>query len=151
MERESARQGARNVCPRLSVSDGVLQTRWRGRAMALLGRLAPGRKKVDAVKSGYIMLRVVIKPEDGQFTARVPALDIASCGETLQDAATMIQDAIMLYLRTLDEDGELLQELEARGITVLDRAEDLQVDEAVAPGTYVTTLAAPVSPHLAYA
>jgi len=47
---------------------------------------------------------VVIREDDGRYTAFVPALnDVASFGDTLPEALQMVEEAISLYLETLRE------------------------------------------------
>ncbi|MFH1737601.1 MAG: type II toxin-antitoxin system HicB family antitoxin [bacterium] len=47
---------------------------------------------------------VVIREEDGRYTAFVPSLnDVASFGDTLPEALQMVEEAASLYLETLRE------------------------------------------------
>jgi len=47
---------------------------------------------------------VVIREEDGRYTAFIPALnDVASFGDTLPEALQMVEEAAALYLDTLRE------------------------------------------------
>ncbi len=52
-----------------------------------------------------IVLTEVVYPEDDLFVSHCPELDIASCGATAQEAYEKIQEAITLYLNTLEEMG----------------------------------------------
>ncbi|KUG18974.1 hypothetical protein ASZ90_011313 [hydrocarbon metagenome] len=57
-----------------------------------------------------MLLTVIIREEEGVFVSRCPELEIASCGDSPQDALDNIREAIELYLenaRALD----MLQEL----------------------------------------
>ena len=50
---------------------------------------------------------ILLTPEGGGYTVRVPALPgIATEGETLEEAIAMAKDAIRLYLDTLIADGQ---------------------------------------------
>ena len=49
---------------------------------------------------------VVMREEDGRYTAFAPALnDCASFGDTLPEALQMVEEAISLYVETLREQG----------------------------------------------
>jgi len=82
--------------------------------------------------AGYIAVEFVITKEGDQYSSWCPDLDIASCGDTPEDAARQLGDAVDLYLGTLEKDGELEQVIEERGIRLVD------TDEPVIPNTYVT-------------
>ena len=63
----------------------------------------------------YIQLSVLVRKEGNQFASWCPELDVASCGNTIEDACENLDDAIDLYLNSLIEESELLQVLEERG------------------------------------
>jgi predicted RNase H-like HicB family nuclease len=51
---------------------------------------------------GTIYTVVVLREDDGRYTAYVPALnDCASFGDTLPEALMMVQEAMSLYVATL--------------------------------------------------
>ena len=64
-------------------------------------------------------VRVVLQPSDeGGFTALVPALPgCISEGDTREEALVNIEEAIRLYLETVDDDEEY-----SEGVDVLDIA-----------------------------
>ena len=55
---------------------------------------------------GYINLEFVIRKEDDQYSSWCPDLDIASSGDTPEEAAKNISDALELYLGTIEDAGE---------------------------------------------
>jgi predicted RNase H-like HicB family nuclease len=65
-----------------------------------------------------IVLTEVVYPEDDLFVSHCPELDIASCGATAQEAYEKIQEAIALYLNTLEEMGLREQVFAACGIGI---------------------------------
>jgi predicted RNase H-like HicB family nuclease len=60
-------------------------------------------------KGSIVLLRIVLEPSDeGGFTALVPALPgCISQGDTRQEALENIQEAIALYLESVDDDYNL--------------------------------------------
>jgi predicted RNase H-like HicB family nuclease len=100
-----------------------------------VGRVVnPKRKKGEQMKktAGYIAVEFVITKEGDQYSSWCPDLDIASCGDSPEEAARALSDAVELYLRTLEEEGERGQVFEERGIRIVD------TDEPVIPNTFVT-------------
>jgi len=63
-----------------------------------------------------IELSAWTRKEDGQYSSWCPELDIASCGNTAEQAVSNLDEAIQLYLATLAEEGELLTVLGGRGL-----------------------------------
>lgn len=59
---------------------------------------------------------VYVPDPDGGYVAEVPALGIATQGETLEEARTMAQDAIRGYIESLEKAGEPVP-TEPRGST----------------------------------
>ena len=58
-------------------------------------------------KEGFIDLETVITKEGNQFSSWCPFLDIASCGDTPDEAAKNLCDAVGCYLEALKDDGNL--------------------------------------------
>ena len=81
---------------------------------------------------GEIAVEVVITKEGKQYSSWCPELDIASCGDTLEEALENVCDAIELYLNTLEEEGERKQIFEERGIRIVG------INEPVLPASFVT-------------
>jgi predicted RNase H-like HicB family nuclease len=82
--------------------------------------------------TGYIDLDMVVRREYHQYSSWCPDLDIASCGDTPEEAVKNLGDAVELYLDTLDEEGELEAALEENGIKVR------PVDDPAIPRSFVT-------------
>lgn len=86
----------------------------------------------NAKKEGYIVLNVVVTKEGGQYCSWCPDLDIASCGDSPEEAIENLNDAIELYLDTLEEENERERVFRERGIKVV------SADEPVVPTSFVT-------------
>ncbi len=63
-----------------------------------------------------LRLTAVIEPEGTQFVGRCPELDVATCGDSVEDAYANLVDATELYLDTLRETGQLERVLTERGL-----------------------------------
>jgi len=81
---------------------------------------------------GYIDLEVVVRKEGNQYSSWCPDLDIASCGDSPEDAVRNLGDAVTLYLNTLEEEGERQLFFKERDIRIV------PVDEPVIPRTFIT-------------
>ena len=65
-----------------------------------------------------IVLTVVLKEEtEGGYSIICPELDVASQGETVNDALKNIKEAIELYLETAERIGIMNEVLERLGLT----------------------------------
>ncbi len=80
----------------------------------------------------YIAVQMVVTQEGKQYSAWCPELDIASCGDTPEEAIKNLGDAVELYLNTLEEEGERERLFKEKGIKLV------SVDEAVIPTSFVT-------------
>ena len=84
-----------------------------------------------------IALRLEAVREDDLFVATCPELDISSYGETVEDAFAHLKHAVLLYLDTIEEDGERDRIFRERGIVIEDRrATDYQT--TVHPEVFAT-------------
>jgi len=63
-----------------------------------------------------IELTAVITKEGAHYVSQCLELDIASCGDSVEEAFRNLEDATMLYLSTLDETGQLQRVFEEIGI-----------------------------------
>lgn len=65
-------------------------------------------------------VRVILEPsKDGGYTALVPALPgCISEGDTREEALRNIEEAIRLYLESVDDDSSLASDAEVVGIAV---------------------------------
>ena len=70
-----------------------------------------------------VTLRLDVEREDDLYVARCPELDISSYGDTVEDAVEHLKAAIMLYLDTIEQDGERERISTERGITIENRPE----------------------------
>ena len=86
-------------------------------------------KKASA---GYIAVEVVVVKESKQYSSWCPELDIASCGNSPEEAVKNLSDALELYLNTLEEEGEQEQVLKEKDIRIV------QEDEPIIPTSFVT-------------
>jgi predicted RNase H-like HicB family nuclease len=62
-------------------------------------------------------LTVLVRKEGAQYSSWCPELDVASCGDTIEEACANLDDAMELYLETLKDEGELLGVLAEKGLT----------------------------------
>lgn len=81
---------------------------------------------------GYIDLEIIVRKEDCQYSSWCPDLDIASCGDTQEEAVKNLADAIKCYLDTLEKEGEREAVFNERGIRIK------PIDEPVVPRSFIT-------------
>jgi len=81
---------------------------------------------------GYIAVEIVVTKEGNQYSSWCPELDIASCGNSPEEAVKNLGDALELYLDTLEQEGEQKQIFKERGLRIV------SVDEPVIPTSFVT-------------
>lgn len=84
-----------------------------------------------------ITLTLEVEREDDQYVALCPELDVASYGDSVEDAIEHLKDAVSLYLDSIEQDGERPRVFQERGIKIDERAEtDYKV--SVHPGVIAT-------------
>ena len=81
---------------------------------------------------GYIAVEIVVTKEGNQYSSWCPELDIASCGNSPEEAVKNLGDALELYLNTLEQEGERKQIFKERELRIV------SVDEPVIPTSFVT-------------
>jgi len=81
---------------------------------------------------GYIVVEIVVTKEGNQYSSWCPELDIASCGNSPEEAVKNLGDALELYLDTLEQEGERKQIFKERGLRIV------SADEPVIPTSFVT-------------
>ncbi len=81
---------------------------------------------------GYVAVEIVVTKEGNQYSSWCPELDIASCGNSPEEAVKNLGDALELYLDTLEQEGERKQIFKERGLRIV------SVDEPVIPTSFVT-------------
>lgn len=90
-----------------------------------------------------ITVTLQVEREDDQYVSLCPELDIASYGDTVEEALAHLGNAVSLYLTTIEEDGEREHVFRERGIEIEDRLEtDYKV--SVHPGLMATVGRFPV-------
>ena len=69
-------------------------------------------------EEGYILLTEVVEEDDGQFAAYCLELGTATCGDTIEEALSNLQEAIVVHLNALDEVGTRERVFKERNIVV---------------------------------
>ena len=81
--------------------------------------------------AGYVV-EVIVTKEGNQYSSWSPEFDIASCGDSPEEAVKNLGDALELYVNTLEEEGERKRVFKERGIRIV------HADEPVIPSSFVT-------------
>ena len=81
---------------------------------------------------GYIAVELIVTKEGNQYSSWCPNLDIASCGNSPDEAVKNLGDALELYVKTLEEEGEQKRVFKERGVKIM------RADEPVIPNSFVT-------------
>ena len=68
-------------------------------------------------------LSMKLDKEEDVWVALCPELDVASQGETVEEAADMLDEAVRLFLETCHEMGTLSEVLAESGVTIAVAAE----------------------------
>ena len=94
---------------------------------------------IDHVEYGVVTLTGIIEKEGNQYVSHCRELGVASCGDTIDEALTNLDDAIQVHIDALVETGELLRVFRERNIRI-----DLQPSQdepliRVPPGKILTT------------
>ena len=92
-------------------------------------------KKKYCSRSGSIMVKeliltVVIRKEQGRYSSWCPELDVASQGETLEEARQNLQEAVELHVETIIAGGDLLELLERVGLSPKDLKKEVLLPES---------------------
>lgn len=64
-----------------------------------------------------LLLNVIVKQEDKGYSVICPELNVASQGETFEEAIANIKEAVELYIESAEEVGTLDEVLEQMGLT----------------------------------
>ena len=86
--------------------------------------MSPGKERRIVLE-----LSILVRKEGGQYASWCPELDVASCGDTIEEACDSLDDVIDLYLDSLLEERELLPVLEERGFKISEDSEEKQICE----------------------
>ncbi len=90
-----------------------------------------------------ITLTFEMEREGDQYVSTCRELDVSSYGDSVEDAARRLDDAVRLYLDVLAEDGELERVFRERGIHITERLEaNCRVD--VPSGVFSTVKRVPI-------
>ena len=101
-----------------------------------------------ASRSGHITVQLIAELDEGHFASYCPDLDVASEGDTLQEAFANLQEAIVLHLNALSEHREVWKELRQRGVVLRQTvAQEIKRETALRPGTYVTSFSTSVAQY----
>jgi len=84
----------------------------------------------DKVRKITLELSIFVRKEGNQYASWCPELDVASCGDTMEEACNSLDDAIDLYLDTLAEEGDLFEVLGERGFELSKYDEEKEICEA---------------------
>jgi predicted RNase H-like HicB family nuclease len=90
-----------------------------------------------------ITLTFVIEPEGDRFVATCPELDISSFGDSVEDAAAHLENAVLLYLEVVEEDGERERIFRERGLKT-ERRLETHYGVTINVGSYATVRQVPV-------
>jgi len=88
-----------------------------------------------------IILTMVIRREQKGYAAWCPELDIASQGETFEDAKKNLREAVGVYVETVVADGAVQELLERLGTTY----EDFKKKEVVHPESFSGSFEVPIA------
>jgi predicted RNase H-like HicB family nuclease len=69
-------------------------------------------------QKGYINYSIVVRKEGKQYSCWCPELDVASSGDSIEQATKNLEDAVNCLLETYAELGELTQLLDEKGISL---------------------------------
>jgi predicted RNase H-like HicB family nuclease len=75
-------------------------------------------------------LSIFVRKEGNQYASWCPELDVASCGDTMEEACDNLDDAVDLYLDTLAKEGKFFEILEERGFRPSEESGERHVCEA---------------------
>ena len=71
---------------------------------------------MERAETSYVVVQVVVTKEGNQYSSWSPEFDIASCGDSPEEAVKNLGDALELYLNTLEEGGERERVFKEKGI-----------------------------------
>ncbi len=77
-----------------------------------------------------LILTIVVRKEQGRYSSWCPELDVASQGDTVEEARQNLQEAVELQVETMVENGDLNELLEKVGLTAQDLRKDILVSES---------------------
>lgn len=91
--------------------------------------------------TNYLMVTALIEPDNGQFASYCPEFDVASSGDTVEQAFNSLRDAVELHISSLIDHGEFERELRERKISVHPSLPaEMEVRTQLRPGAFVSPL-----------
>ena len=88
-----------------------------------------------------LILTCIIKKETvGGYSALCPELDVASRGDTIEEAGKNLREAVVGHLQAAKEEGILDETLELLGLT----KEDISRGDHIAPVSFSSALTVPL-------
>ena len=98
-------------------------------------------------EGGYVVLTGYVEPEDHLFVSYCPELDVASCGDSPEEALDNLGDALAVHLEALGEIGELGRVLKEQRLQVITAPPPTEsVNVSVPPGKTVRAYTQPIPP-----
>lgn len=76
-----------------------------------------------------LILTVVVRKEQGGYSSWCPELDVASQGDTIEEARANLREAVEIHVQTMIGEGELDVLLERIGLTEKDLKKDVLMSE----------------------
>ena len=89
-----------------------------------------------------LLLNVIVQQEDKGYSLICPELNVASQGETFEDAIDNIKEAVELYIESAEEVGNIDEVLEQLGLT----KDDLK-KKSIAPNVVTANVPIEISIH----
>ncbi len=87
-----------------------------------------------------LILTVVVRKELGRFSSWCPELDIASQGDTIEEARENLREAVDVFIETIIEDGRAEELWERLGLT----REDVEKKVILMPESFSGSFEIPV-------
>jgi predicted RNase H-like HicB family nuclease len=78
-----------------------------------------GREAMEVAGTISVTHAVRLEKEDGQFISVCPELGTMSCGDTIEEALSNLNEAVVVYLNALEEVGEQERVFRENGIAIL--------------------------------
>jgi len=99
------------------------------------------------VRVHFVQLTEIVEPalpDEGGFVSYCPELDVASQGESIEEALDNLRDALETYLATLEELGDIDRVLAERKVKLYAKRPSGRAEVAVKTGEVVSTLVASI-------
>ena len=77
-----------------------------------------------------LILTMIVRKEREKYSSWCPELDVASQGDTIEEARRNLQEAVELHVETMVQEGELNQLLSTIGLTQRDLKKDVLFSES---------------------